>query len=270
MTKNEPRVLIYDIENFSNEGFFWGKWQQNILGVTNYSYMLSVSYKWLGEKKTHIMALTDYKDYKPGYAKKGEDQPDKQMLQDFIEKAWSKADVVVAHNGDSFDQKVVRARAIANNLPPLNPVIEIDTKKMAKQQFRFFSNSLNDLGHYLGLGVKVQTGGFELWKGCHAGDKKSWALMKKYNIQDVDLLEKVYLRLRPWASTKLNLAAWGKPDACPKCGAEDSMIWRSKPKITPAGTQYRRCSCKVCGGWSQTRLQQSENKKPRPNITHAN
>lgn len=268
MKTKQPRVLIYDIENYANEVYTWGKWQQNVLSVKNYSYMLSISYKWLGEKKTHIMALTDYKDYKPGYREDLDHGPDKQMLEDFIEKAWSKADVVVAHNGDSFDQKVVRARAIANNLPPVPPVLEIDTKKMAKQKFRFYSNSLNDLGHFLGLGVKVQTGGFELWKGCHTGDKKSWALMKKYNIQDVDLLEKVYLRLRPWASTKLNMAAWGKPDACPKCGAEGTMIWRSKPKITAAGTQYRRCSCTACGGWSQSRLQKSEDPMPKPNLKH--
>ena len=49
-----------------------------------------------------------------------------------------------------------------------------------------------------GVGAKVKHSGFELWIDCMDGDKKAWAEMKRYQIQDVQLLDKLYEVLIPW------------------------------------------------------------------------
>ena len=78
---------------------------------------------------------------------------------------------------------------------------------------------LDSLAQYLGVGRKLPHTGFDLWRGCMSGDLKSWAIMKRYNAQDVRLLERVYLKLRPWGvHPNVNLVNQ-RPNACPKCGS---------------------------------------------------
>jgi hypothetical protein len=48
------------------------------------------------------------------------------------------------------------------------------------------------LGHFLGIGRKLNHTGKALWLGCMSGDPKSWKKMRRYNQQDVRLLEAVY------------------------------------------------------------------------------
>jgi hypothetical protein len=72
---------------------------------------------------------------------------------------------------------------LKNGLEPIDEKKYFDTKVASKSKFRFNSNKLDDIGHYLGLGRKINTGGFELWKGCLAGDMKAWDHMIKYNKQ---------------------------------------------------------------------------------------
>ena len=117
---------------------------------------------------------------------------------------------------------------------------------MAKQKFYFFSNSLDDLGEFLNLGRKESTGGFSLWRDCMEGDKKAWKKMCSYNIQDVDLLEQVYLHLRPWTKTPLNHAII-RPNVCPVCAAEDTNFVSRGLKMTASGTARRCWECKSCG-----------------------
>ena len=74
----------------------------------------------------------------------------------------------------------------------------------------------DDLGAFLGVGQKVKHGGFVLWLGCMKGDPKAWALMKKYNRGDVDLLERVYLKERPWITNHPAIRPRGE-SVCPHC-----------------------------------------------------
>lgn len=237
---NEPKILIYDIENAPNQVTTWGKYDQTALWVEDYSYMLTFAWKWLGDKETQVRSLPDYTGYKPG-------KPNDKKLVKELWNLLNEADYVIAHNGDSFDQKVAQARFIANGLPPVDMPVQIDTKKMAKQQFRFFSNSLDDLGDFLGLGRKESTGGYSLWRDCMEGKDEAWKKMCDYNIQDVELLEAVYLKLRPWAKTKLNYALT-RPGKCPKCGEGSQKDFISRGlRFTIAGTARRSWQCKKNG-----------------------
>ena len=113
-----------------------------------------------------------------------------------------------------------------------------------RKYFKFDSNRLDDLGQYLGVGRKLKHIGFALWLLCMQGDAKSWRQMKRYNKQDISLLERVYYLLRAWATNHPNVNQGGS--ACPTCGSTD---------VQKRGWSYtllrqkRRFQCNNCHGW---------------------
>jgi hypothetical protein len=141
---------------------------------------------------------------------------------------------------------------IIHGFDPPSPYKEVDTLKLARKHFAFTSNRLGDLCNTLGIGTKEETGGFKTWKGCLNGDEKAWATMKKYNKHDVVILEELYLKLRPWATTMPNLATMaGRPDACPKCGSQAGMMIRGYRHT--AVSRKVTLQCKSCKGYSSSR-----------------
>lgn len=256
LNKNEPRILLFDIETAPNVSYTWGKYDQNVIEFKQEWYIMSFAYKWLDEDKVVCHALPEYKSYK-------KDREDDKELVKELHKLFNEADMVIAHNGDEFDIKKANARFIYHGLNPPAPYKTVDTKKIAKNNFKFNSNSLTDLGQHLGLGEKLPTGGFSLWKGCMSGDKKSWDTMIKYNKQDVKLLEQVYLKLRPWHKTHPNLGHFAEEKhSCPKCG---STHLQSRGLSKTLSSIYRRFQCQGCGAWS--RAAQSE-KGTRVKVTN--
>lgn len=236
----EPRILCWDIETAPNLGYTWGKWEQNVLAFESEWYLLTIAWKWLGEGRTHVAGLIDYKRYT-------KDPEDDYELAKLAWDLFNEADIVVAHNGVAFDTKKAQARMIVHGFDPPSGFKEVDTLRLARKHFNFTSNKLGDLCETLGIGAKVSTGGFELWRSCLRGDLKAWAKMKKYNRQDVIILEQLYLRLRPWSKTHPNLATMsGRHDACPKCGSSTGM--KSQGWQYNAVTKYQRFRCRECGG----------------------
>lgn len=253
--KNKLKILFYDIETAPNLSYVWGKYEQDVIAYEKEWYMLCFAYKWLGEKKVHAVSLPDFKLYKK----------DKQNDKHVIEKLWelfNEADIVIAHNGDKFDQRKSNARFAYHGLTPPSPYKTIDTKKVAKKYFAFNSNKLDDLGDHLGIGRKIQTGGFSLWKGCMEGDEKAWKKMIQYNKNDVKLLEDVYLKLRPWITNHPNLNIMlGTDRNCPNCGSNQLQKRGTYKTNTNVYQQYW---CKSCGKWPRQRL--SDKSIIRPNV----
>lgn len=240
----KARILLYDIEIAPIVGTLWQKWDTNMVWMIQDWYMLCFAYKWLDEKKVHIVSQDDFKGYKIG-------SPDDSKVLNEIHKLFCEADIVIAHNGDRFDQKKSNARFVINNMPPAAPYQSVDTLKVARRYFNFTSNKLDDLGEYLGLGKKIKTD-MDLWRDCMAGDKKAWAKMKAYNKQDVVLLEKVYLKMLPWDTQHPNVAnIENRPESCPRCGHEGKM-WAQGVRYTKTG-QYRRFQCLNCGSYISER-----------------
>lgn len=187
-----------------------------------------------------VRALCDLKGYKKG------------STNDYglVQELWAlldEADFVIAHNADRFDILESNTRFVIHGLTPPSPYSTIDTLKIARGRFHFKSNKLDDLGRDLGVGRKIPHTGAHLWFGCMSGDKKSWALMKRYNKQDVFLLEKVYEKLRPWGNHPNINVPTGRTGACPACGSF-SIVRRGH--VYTRSTEAQRYVCINCGKWS--------------------
>lgn len=243
--KTNKKILLFDIETAANLGYTWGRYEQNVIKFVHESYMLSFAYKWLGDKKVKSVGLNQFKTF-------AKNKKDDTELVKALWKLFDEADIIIAHYGDAFDIKASNAFFAKAGLLPPSPYKTIDTKKEAKRYFKFNSNKLNDLGNYFNLGSKIETGGFELWEGCMAGDKKAWTKMLKYNRQDVVLLEKVYEKLKPWMKTHPDIINETKQtDACKHCGSTHTQKrgWNVTRK-----KKVQRIQCQDCGAWGLSQL----------------
>lgn len=240
-TKKSAEILSIDIETSPIVAYTWGpKWETSLIEFLQHTQVLSYSAKHY-EGRQITRGQDDTKGYKPGKL------DDKRLVKE-IHELLSDADVVVAHNGKSFDIKILNARFLAHDLPPPEPYKVVDTKLEAKKYLRLPSNKLDDIGSYFGLGRKMVHTGFELWKGCMAGDPKSWKEMKRYNAQDVVLLEKIYTKLRPFMTNHPNQGSYVEGVCCPNC-ASDSLQKRGVSRTV--NHSYQRYNCSDCGTWSR-------------------
>jgi len=234
------KVLLFDLEISPIIGYAYKRWEANLIDVDHEQHIQSFSYKWLGEKKVYCFAQPDFPQWK-------KDRFDDSALAQKLNEVLSQAEIVVAHNLKKFDAKQANTSFIRNDISPPRPYKTIDTLQVAKKYFKFSSNSLNELGKQLKVGQKLEKGVPQLWKLCMNGDKKAWGFMKAYNKQDVLLLEKIYLKLRPWIEsypvTHLDNGT------CRKCGSNHlikrGFVYRVK------GTAHK-LQCRSCGSWTQS------------------
>jgi len=239
----KQKVLLFDIETRPNLSYVWGVWEQNILAVKEHWNIISYSYKWLGEKECYVVALPDFKKtYK-------KDKNDDSELVKSLWELFNQSEIIISHNGVAFDTRKVNARFVQQGLEPPRPYVNIDTLKVARKYFKFDSNKLDDLGDYLKVGRKLQHTGFNLWLGCMNGDMKAWDLMKRYNKQDVILLEKIYYKLRSWMQNPPNMnQILGGYHNCPTCG---SQYVKNNGVITTRTSAYEQYKCLNCGAFSK-------------------
>ena len=225
------RILTLDIETSPNLGFFWGLFNQNI-GITQIvepTKVICYAAKWLGEDEVI------YRDFEE---------------EDFLTTIWNlidSADAVVHYNGTSFDMRHLNREFVEAGMgPPFVPK-NIDLLKTVRQRFRFVSNKLDFVAGEL-LNEHKEPTTFKLWWDCIINNyDDAWNEMRAYNIQDVQLTEKLYLLLRPWITGHPNHGLYidnqEKP-VCRNCGSEkvESRGWQ---KLNVAS--YMRYKCKDCG-----------------------
>lgn len=240
---NKPRILLYDIESTPNIGYTWGMWEQTVIEFVEEWKLLCFAYKWLDEKKVTCVSRRNFKDVTELSLVKA--------LHDIL----SEADIVITHNGVSFDNKKANAKFVEYGLKPIKPAQQIDTKQLAKSNFAFNSNSLDNLGKLLKVGRKTKRMDFSVWLGCmkwianRKESAKDFRLMEKYNKNDVLLLERIYLKLRPWMTKHPNVAQISQTlNCCPKCGSDKLQ---KKGMRYSAKTVWRQYVCIDCGGYSK-------------------
>ena len=189
--------------------------------------ILCYAAKWLGERKMHFRIEHD---------------------PDFLEQIYNmvdEADAIIHYNGKSFDMKHLNREFLLGGYPPPNPYTDIDLLKTMRQNFKMASNKLEWVSLQLGYDGKVKHRGIQLWFDCMDDDPKAWKEMKKYNIQDVKLLEQVYKDLLPWIKGHPNWGHYIESDAlvCRNCGSTNvTLNGIEKSTIVP----YQRYRCGEC------------------------
>lgn len=191
---NQARILIYDIETSPNIGWFWrAGYKQNISPdqITKERAIICVSYKWLGEEQVYNLKWDDNQD-------------DRFLIEQFVE-VLNESDLIIAHNGDRFDIKWLKTRALYHRIPMLPNYKQFDTLKVAKSKLYLNSNRLDYIAKFLGYEGKNKTS-IDLWtdimfKKC----PKAMETMLEYCDEDVRQLEKVYNELKYLDNPKLHV-----------------------------------------------------------------
>ena len=243
-SKKFPKILIFDLESAPLTAFVWSMWKQNIYNeqlISNF-YLLSWSAKWLFDDKIMSDRLTGKE------AKKQKDGRIVGTMRELIDQA----DIVVAHNIRNFDIPKLNARMIVNGYGPISPYQMIDTLAIARKEFGFVSNKLDALAEMFNFGSKIKTS-FELWERCVNGEEAALEDMETYNKMDVELLEQVYLKLRPFMRSHPNIGLFLEKDesVCPYCGS-DKISKNTKFYYTMVG-KYESFTCERCGGVARGR-----------------
>lgn len=233
-----PRILILDIETTPMQAYVWKRWKENIsLDQTIAEwFMICWSAKWLGEEEILGDCCT----------------PDEMLEEDDMRICYSlwnvlnEADIVIAHNGSHFDIPMINSRLAIHGFLPPSPYRQIDTLDVAKKSFKFSSNKLDALAGYFNIEHKDPTD-FKLWKACMEGDREALNYMFSYNKKDVEILEQVYYKIRPWIKNHPNLATINmtKELLCPVCGSHNVIPIPGKFSGT-AISQYQVYRCKDC------------------------
>lgn len=227
------KVLLLDIETAPNTAYVWRLFKENVsLGqLIETSYVMCWSAKWLDEPEVFFSSV-----YHNGQIT---------MLKT-IRDLLAQADVVIHFNGKAFDIPTLNREFLIYGLKPPAPYKQVDLMLVAKDKFRFVSNKLDHIAQELDCGKKHETT-FKLWVDCMNNDVEAWSKMREYNINDVNVLERVYRKMLPWITKGPNMAVYadGAP-VCPACGSVE--VERRGFAYTTVG-KFQRFQCKSCGAW---------------------
>lgn len=240
------KILAIDIETSPALVYVWGLWDQNVSlqQIVDDTRVICFAAKWLGQDE--IMFHSEYHDGHSSMIKKAHE-------------LLNQADVVLHYNGTRFDVPHLQREFLEYGLPPTSSFLEIDLLVTAKRKFKFLSNKLQNVSKKIGLEGKIENDGFKLWRDCLAGDAAAWNKMRKYNEQDVLLLEEAYEILRPWVPIHPNLSLISgdlSEAACPRCGGHS--LQKRGMKYTSASA-FQQYFCTSCNGWSRSAKRESTN-----------
>ena len=230
------RILFIDLETSPITAHTWGLWQQNISikQIVESTQVICFGARWYGQKKVIFKSVHHHGQ--------------KEMLSE-LHGLMDEADAIVGWNSKGFDHKHIRREFLEAGLLPPSPAKDIDLMLEVKRNFRFPSNKLDYVAQRLGVGAKVEHTGFQLWLDCMAGSDKAWRMMKKYQIQDVDLLVELYEILLPWMRHPGVPAHSGNEDGCPNCGS--TKLQRRGYESLSTG-RYQKFQCQGCGKWTRS------------------
>jgi DNA polymerase elongation subunit (family B)/DNA-directed RNA polymerase subunit RPC12/RpoP len=250
------RILGLDIETAPNSVHVWGLFNQNI-GINQIQQtgrVMCWAAKWYGERQVEFRSEHE----------EGED-----AHRAMIERAHElldQADAVLSYNGKRFDMPTLNREFLKYGMPPPSPYHHIDLLLVAKKQFRFVSNKMDNLARELGIKGKVRHSGHEMWTNCMAGDDKAWAMMERYNKQDVRMMEKLYEAMLPWIVTHPNHGMYSDESrpVCTNCG---SHRLQARGHAMTRTQKYRRFQCTDCGTWTRERVNCLDADKRRITLT---
>lgn len=231
----KPKILFLDIEtSYIQAGIFqcFTRFVPHSSIIKDWNIICG-AWKWQGERKVHIASVGQRNIY-----------DDKKVVEKLL-KVIREADIVVGHNIISFDLKKIKTRALQHGITDWVQPQTVDTYRIAKNEFLFSSNALDYITKYLDQGKKLDTTR-GLWLRIAQGDSSALAEMKKYNIHDVKIQEKVYNKMLPFITNhpNMNVILGSEKIICTNCGS--SKIHRNGYRATRTG-RYPRYRCDSCG-----------------------
>ncbi len=231
------RIGTLDLETSPHKGYVWGMWQQNMAAgqIVEPTTVLTFAFKFLGESKIV------YRTYR-----------DADMYQ-VLARLLDECDAIVTYNGDKFDLKHISREFVVRGIRPPRPCASIDLLPIVRKRFNFPHNRLDYVCQQI-LGVtKLETGGFSLWPEFMAGEPKAERVMKRYNIWDTKITERLYVALRPWiknhpyaGAAPVDIDDRLQSYECPACGSMDTV--KDRPRRTRCFA-IRVVNCNACGAW---------------------
>lgn len=246
------KILLLDIETSPNLATVWGLFKQNIAinQLIESSHTLCWAARWYGEEVTYFDSVHR--------------STRKQMIKR-IHKMLEEADAVVHYNGTKFDIPTLNKEFLLHGLRPPAPYKQVDLLKTARNQFRFPSNKMDYVAQQLKIGKKAPHIGHQLWLDCMNGSDEAWKVMEEYNVQDIELLEALYDKLRPWIKGHINHSAFTGEHVCPNCG---SHKLQKRGQSMTRSLMYQRYQCKDCGTWSRSVIADKSDRTKRLEAVH--
>lgn len=222
--KAEPRILLWDIET---DGI-------------NADRIICIGYKFTTDKKVTLLKAVDYP---------GEGPWDDSGLMKAFAEVFASCDWHATWYGARFDLPVVRARMIAAGLPPEPPKPHVDLWKTARYQFKTGGgNRLAKWQDFLGITDEKTPVRPSVWIKARYGHKPSLQYIYEHCIDDVWVLEGVFLKLRPWVSDEPARGLMVPTDrgSCISCGSTHLQArgWR-----VSRTRRYKQYQCQNCGKW---------------------
>lgn len=225
---NANKIIIWDIETTDLSA--------------NHGVILCICAKEVGKKKVHTWRLDD------GSAKNWR-MSEQAMLKSAYE-FLSDAAVWVTHYGARFDVPFVNARLLYHGKDSLPPVPHVDTWRVSRYQLKLNANRLQTLTEFFGGEDKTRLNGIRSME-AFAGDRRKMNEIVKHCKIDVEVLENVYLKLRPVIKAHPNVAIGCFPphegEHCPACGS--AKLQKRGFRIARTG-RAQRYHCQNCGHWS--------------------
>lgn len=261
------KLLIYDIETSLLLAWVFSLGENvvkhnQLVECFDMFGILTISYKWYGEKETHILSGKD-------------------ALEEF-DKVARTADVIIGKNNFRFDDKRLNTERLIKGLPPFPEwaTRSDDLESQLRKYFAFPSYSLDALSKYFGFGGKAKMelddwkdiNKYKLLKDFEAKKQnkvfsnnfcltlfkapvseiknkgsKALAKMGKYNGKDVRDTEALLKKVLPYIKLKYNAATLKEDRCCTLCGSYEII----PTKIVVGGaTRYQEFYCKEHEGYA--------------------
>lgn len=225
---SKAKILLFDLE-CTHLKADWGT-------------VLCCGWKWFGDKKVHVPAITDYKNWDR------DPTDDSRLLRDF-QKVMLQADIIITYNGKRFDVPYLYAKFLEHGIeiPPNIP--HIDLYFTVKGNLALRSKSLANVSKHLKLKNEKTPVTGNAWKRAMTGHGPSIKYVVQHCIADVLLLEEAYLKLRPLVRMHPRVNGYGP---CRHCG--ENKLQSRGYRVTATKYRQRKLQCTSCGAWESRPL----------------
>lgn len=251
----QPKIVHWDLETLPDPREIYkvipsiGAWPGRTFKAELQSIMC-FGYKIEGESEAKCLNVWDFTD----------DFQNDAALAHLAYEILHDADEIVTHNGKRFDLKVLNTRLAKWGLPPLPKIHHVDTKVVCSRNLSLYSNSLANVAKFFGLDDKMTfSNKWGMWERIAFKEhtKEDLEVMAEYCKQDVEVLQQIYQRTRPFhGNMSVNKNVVNPNEMlCPVCGSHEivSNGWRIS-----GGNAFQRMQCLDCGSWSKLNKKQDK------------